>query len=342
MNEASFATGIVLVVSAGIVGGCWAAPIKLMRVYAFEHWLFLMALIGQLILPWLVTFLLCPEVVASISDIPAVVFVKANFFSMAWGIANILYGICLARIGFSLTIGIMTGIGLPIGVIVPMLLKGSGKFADAPSLLSSAGMIILIGITIMLFAVVLSVLAGYGREQSSIQRTGRRFTLGLVIAGVIGVLQIGLVFAFVYSQGPITEALIRHGAEITGASFGVWAFAMPGGAATNIAFAIYLMSNKKSWRVLTANPHDLCIGLVVGLGFFLVFALMGAGMRLLGPLGPSVGFGVIQAFQIISSQVLGFVLGEWRETNSESKNLMLASVGIMLVAVVVMALGRAF
>ncbi len=334
--------GIVLVVLAGIFGGCWAAPIKLMRYYTFEHWLFVMALVGQLILPWLMTFILCSDVVVSISDIPPVVLVKANLFSMAWGIANILYGICLARIGFSLTIGIMTGIGLPMGVIVPMVLKGSGKFADAPSLLSSAGMIILFGVTIMLFAVVLSAIAGYGREKSLIQQTGRRFTLGLVMAVVIGILQIGLTFAFVYSQGAIIEALARHGAGTAGASLGVWAFAMPGGAVTNIGFAAYLMSKKKNWRVLTANPRDLWFGLVISLGFFLVFALMGTGMRLLGPLGASVGFGIMQAFQIISSQVLGIVLGEWRETSGKSKKLMLAAVCTMLVAVVIMALGKAF
>lgn len=123
--------GFGMSIIAGALAGGYAAPIKLMHHYKFEHWAFLATLFGQIILPWLLTLLTCPEALSALASIDPATLLKANLFSFAWGVANVLCGLCLIRIGFSLTIGLLTGIGLPIGVMLPMVFRGSGAFADA-------------------------------------------------------------------------------------------------------------------------------------------------------------------------------------------------------------------
>lgn len=340
MIDTSFLMGLALVIVGGIIGGSWATPSKCLRFYKYEQWLFVMALCGPLLLPWVATFLLCPHVITALSTVPLSVFVKANLFTMAWGVANTLFGFCLARIGFSMTIGIMTGIGLPLGVIIPMILKGSGRFADAPSPLSGAGLAILAATAVILAGVILAAIAGHEREKGRVTASTGKFLMGLAMAVAVGVLQIGQTFAFVYSQGPIVAALTGQGAGSTGASFGVWAATMPGGAILNIVFAGYLMSRNHGWHILTLSRRDLGLSLSLGLGFFLVIACMGMGMRLLGPLGASVGFGVSQAFQIVSAQVAGIAFGEWKDASRQSRLRMGLAVGLMIVALAIMAAAK--
>ena len=52
---------------------------------------------------------------------------------------------CIVEVGVSLTLGILTGVGVSVGVIVPMIFKGSGQFANAPGFFSLAGTLVIVG-----------------------------------------------------------------------------------------------------------------------------------------------------------------------------------------------------
>ncbi|MBF0246076.1 MAG: hypothetical protein HQL31_12545 [Planctomycetes bacterium] len=335
--------GFALAVLAGILAGTCAAPIKLMRHYRFEHWAFIAAWVGQLLLPWLVMLALCPEAWAALGTVDPVTIVKANLFSLAWGIANILCGLCLVRIGFSLSVGLLTGIGLPIGVLLPMIFRGTGQFADAPGLGTPSGRLILCGVGIMIIAVVWVTKAGFGREaalgEGSVPKGG--FRSGLLMISVAGILQVGLSFAFVYSQGPICAALMARGASSFSAGLGVWALTLPGGALINLAYPAWLLTRRRSWGVFKSAPQEMLLSAMMGCMFFLFIMSMGTGMLWLGGLGASVGFGVYQAAQISASQAVGFLRGEWHGVPGPSHRQMKRAVALLLLAVVVIATGRA-
>jgi L-rhamnose-H+ transport protein len=308
--------GLGLVVLAGIFSGGGGAPIKLMRRFRYEHWAFSSQLLGLVLLPWAATLLLCPNAVEALAGVEPRLIVTANLCSLAWGVANVLCCLCLVRIGFSLTIGLLTGIGLPIGVLTPMVLKGSGRFGSAPALGSPGGLLVLAGVAVMLVAVALITRAGFGRD-AALRRQGRSgsgFAAGLAMAAVAGLLQAGLSFAFVYSQGPIVAALTERGAAPAAANLGVWAATLPGGALVNLAYCAWLLVRNRSWGELTRSPRELGMSLAMGVFFFCFVASMGQGMRALGASGASVGFGVYQALQLSSSQAVGFVGGEWHAT----------------------------
>jgi hypothetical protein len=335
--------GLSLVVIAGIFAGGCAAPIKVLRHYRFEHWALVAALVGQLLLPWLALLLFCPGAWSALQMLDAKTVLTANLFAFAWGIANVLAGLCLLRIGFSLTVGLLTGIGLPLGVLLPVVIRASGHFANTPGLGTPSGLLLLTGVGIMLAAVILVARAGFGRDalQGNLPGDAHRFRGGLIMASVAGLLQVGLSFAFIYSQGPISTALTAHGANDVTAGIGVWAITLPGGALVNVAYPVWLLTRHRSWSAFGSAQHELLLSVLMGVLFFAFFVSMGTGMRWLGALGASVGFGVYQGLQIATSQAVGFASGEWRGMGSLPRRQMLLAVILLLVAVAIIAMGRA-
>ena len=339
--------GFFMALFAGACAGGAATPIKLMRHFKYEHWSFIAAMTGMVVLPWLVMLLFCPDVFTALGTVTGSTLLKANLLSMSWGIANVLCGLCLVRIGFSLTVGLLTGVGLPIGVLLPMVFRGSGQFADAPGLFTRSGLVIGLGVAVMMVAVVLISQAGFGRDaqQKNAVTTGAkvepgRFRTGLVMAVIAGFLQVGLSFAFVYTQAPINEALRSHGAGVTAAGVGIWAVTMPGGALINLGFAAFLMIRNRSWPVLTSAPKEILLSLLIGIIFLTFLVSMGTSMRWLGVLGASVGFAVYQMAQICTSQAVGFISGEWHGITGKPRAQMLRAIAMLIIAVVIIASGR--
>jgi hypothetical protein len=319
--------GAMIVVLAGLVQGSGAWPMKLMRKFKFEHWWFVSMLVGLVLAPWAITLLLCPHAWDAYRHIDSSTLVKANLFALSWGVANILCGLCFVRIGIALTGGILTGLGVSVGVTLPMIVKGSGLFSEAPNLNSAAG----------------TAMAGFGRDRAlrkDEQRRSGSFLGGLIMVVVAGALSAGISFAFVYSQGPIVSAMKAEGAGEIPANFAVWAIGLLGGALINVTYPAYLMTKNSSWNVLLESWKELGLAVVMGFNFILGVALMGKGMLFLGPLGASVGFGVQQATQMLGSQGVGFASGEWRGIEGRPRHEMYLAIAILIAAALVMAYGN--
>jgi len=330
--------GLGLTIVAGMAAGFGTAPIKLMHNYGYEHWALVSALTGLLILPWSLAAAFCPGLGEALATVPWTVYLKANLWSLTWGVANVLAGLCLIRIGFSLTIGLLTGVGLPVGVLLPMLFKGSGQFAETPSLFSRTGAVLAVLTLLLLAAVALMTRAGFEREQSQPGRSaGNRFRTGLILSILAGFCQVGLSFAFVYSQGPLMAALQTQGASDSGAIAAVWAVTLPGGLLVNLGYPLWLMRRRNSFAVLFHVP-DFLLSLVIGGLCATLMLSMGNGMRLLGPLGASLGFGIYQTFQILASQGVGVLSGEWRNTSLRARLAMTLAVMLTMAGAAGMAM----
>ena len=315
---------------------------KVVRKYQFEHCWFVGMLVGLIVLPWAVTFAFCPHAFAAYRTLHFSLILKANLFSLAWGVANLLCGLCFVRIGFALTGGILTGLGISVGVTVPMVVKGSGLFSEAPSLNSAAGHAVLLGVAIMLAGVVLVTLAGFGRDRAlrQLERPSGNFGLGLIMAVVAGVLSVGMSFSFVYSQSPIVRAMQAQGAGDMPANFAVWAIALLGGALINVLYPAYRMTRNRSWQVLRQSGAEGALASLIGVSLFAGAALLGKGMLLLGALGASVGFGIQQAAQMLGNQGVGFLGGEWRGVGGTPRLQMYIAICILIISVIILGYGN--
>ncbi len=199
------ALGVLVVAVAGLTMGSGVWPMKLMRKFQFEHWWFIGMLIGLIILPWAITLVAFPRAFQAYREVPVSVLITSNAFSISWGIANVLFALCAVRIGVALTMAVLTGLGVSVASIMPLVFKGTGLFKNAPDITSPAGLTILGGIGVMLVGVALASLAGFGRDRElkKLEQTSGNFVVGLVMAIIAGVTSAGIMLAFVYSQGPI-------------------------------------------------------------------------------------------------------------------------------------------
>jgi len=341
--------GILAVSVGGLFAGSGAWPYKLMRKFQFEHWWFIGIFVGLFVMPWTITLLGCPDALAVFKTLPVAPLIKANLLSLAWGVANILCGLCFLRIGMALTGAILAGLGVSVGTIMPMVFKGTGLFKDAVDLGSRPGLVVMAGVGVMLIGVVLAAFAGLGRDRALDKlsadtknpppRSGK-VTVGLIMAAISGLLSAGMALSFVYSQGPVVEAMKARGAGDLAANCSVWAIGLLGGGILNIGYAIYLLTKNKSWHVFGQSPKEIGLGIIIGLNSILAIVLMGRGMQLLGAFGASVGFGIQQAMQMTGNQAVGFISGEWRGVHGKPRRQMYMTIGILMIAAVIMAYGK--
>jgi len=344
--------GVIVTTLSGLVMGTSPWPLKLIRQFRYEHFALVSMLFALVICPWAITLSLCPNALPAFRTVAPGLLLKANLFSLAWGIAQVLALLCFVRIGVSLTYGILCAIGACVGVLTPMVIKASGVFAAAPGLNSKAGLTVLAGVGVMVVGVCLASLAGFGREKmlraapAPTEATTEKkanaggFGLGLMMVVVAGVLSAGWGFAFAYSQGPIIDAMKAHGAADFPAGVAVWAVALGGAALVNTLYPVWLLTKNRSWGVLWANPKELVLALVYGLLFFIPSALLGKGMLLLGALGASVGFGVVQGTLILGGQALGFISGEWRGVTGKPRTHISLAIVVLVLSMVILALGN--
>ena len=305
--------GVVIVVIAGLMQGSGGWPIKVMRKFQFEHWAFIAMLVGLIVIPWAVTLLFCPHAMEAYHSVGWEVLLKSNLFSLSWGVANILCMLCFVRIGFSLTGGILTGIGVSLGVTVPMIFKGTGlpgrggrpvaRRPDDPggggrhvgrSALGLVGRIW----TRQSLAEIPDNLRQLFRR-SAHGRGGRRLSCGIS-------------FAFVYSQGPIVAAMTSRGAAEMAANFAVWAVGLLAGARQRL-----LSRLPDEQAPFVARPEKLRTRMRSGNRDQRQSERWhrpdGARHVVARYAGRSIGFGVQQAMQMLGSQAVGFIGGEWQQ-----------------------------
>jgi L-rhamnose-H+ transport protein len=342
----TFLLGILVVTLSGLIMGTSPWPLKLLQHFKYEHFAFVSMLLALIILPWSITLLLCPQPFAALGEVKTAVLLKANLFALSWGIAQVLAMLCFLRIGVSLTYGILCSIGAAVGVITPMIFKASGVFGNAADLNSKPGTIMLAGTAIMIVGVLFASLAGLGREKAQSKvtdlrsRPGGKFLVGLAMVIAAGVLSTGWGFAFSYSQDSIIAAMKEKGAADFPAGIAVWAVALLGAAVPNLCYPMALMTVNKNWSVLTAHPRELALASLYGVLFFVPSALLGHGMLLLGTLGASLGWGLVQGTLILGGQMLGFASGEWRGVSGTPRIQIYLAIIVLILAMLVMALAQ--
>lgn len=234
--------GILFGCMAGLFVGSAAWPVKLMKHYRYEQWSFVAMTIALLVVPWALTLIFCRDVFGAYAEVGTGPLWKAVFFSLFWGVANILAMICIAKIGVSLTFGILTGVGVSVGVTVPMIFKGSGQFAGAPGLFSTAGGLVMLGVLVMLIGVFFMAKAGLKRDGG----TGASALSGIIMCLIAGVLSVGFSFSFVYCQAPIIEAMAVRGAGPFVGGFAVWAISLTGAGLLNSGYFALLMTKTRA------------------------------------------------------------------------------------------------
>jgi L-rhamnose-H+ transport protein len=339
--------GLLIVFLAGTLAGIVLLPTKFMRKYRFENYWLIYGLVGAVIIPWSLASASVPHLFHLYSKMPWKVLLLPPIFGLSWGLAAMLCGLCASRIGLSLTYALVVGAGASVGSLVPLL------FFSIETFRTMAGFFLLFGVAVMIGGLALITHAGRNRERQSPQQSTRssqqehavslspsKYLLWLITAVFAGSIGAGLNFSFVFGQ-PIAVAAQRSGASATNATYAIWALAMLGGMVPNLVYPLVLCVRNNSWNLFLASPGT-DVPLSISMGCLLIgsVALYGLGAVFLGPLGTSVGWGIMQIMQIVAGNVSGFLTGEWRGANSSVVRWVLIGLGILVLASGLMAFGN--
>ena len=160
------------------------APYKKVKGWSWELMWSIGGLFSWVLMPWLVTSMLIPDLAEFYSTIPTSTFVMMMFCGAMWGIGNITYGLTMRYLGLSMGIGIAIGLNLAVGTLLPPMLKG-----ELMNLINSAGgSLTFIGIFIALIGIAIVAYAGNEKEKM-LGEKAEEFNLkkGVTLAIICGI-----------------------------------------------------------------------------------------------------------------------------------------------------------
>lgn len=333
MNE-NLIGSIALVLAGGILNGSFVAPIKKTAGWRWENAWLVYTISGLLVIPWIAAWITVPQLGQVFAEAPPDVIWRVLWLGFGWGVGSVLFGLGVDRMGLAVGYGLILGLIAPIGTFLPLLVLSPER------LQTQEGRALMLGTAIVIGGIVLCAMAGRIRERNSGVPPKSAFGLGLLICVLAGIFSPFLNFAFVFGDA-LTQTAARLGATPGNAPVPVWALTLTGGTVTNAGYAIWLLNRNRSWAAFSSGPsmHWFWASLM-GLLCYGSFLVYGYGATGLGRLGGIVGWPLFMSAALITSNLLGALSGEWKGAPRKAWNLSLAGIGVLIVAIVVIALGR--
>jgi L-rhamnose-H+ transport protein len=330
---ASTLLGLSMILVAGIMAGNCMLPMKFARRWSWENTWLVFSLVSLLVLPWGLALLLAGDVLEIYRGLTPIQWLLPFVLGAGWGIAQVLFGLSIARLGLALGCAIIVGLGSLFGTLVPLFFKNREVLGTA------RGAVILCGLAVMVAGVVVSARAGRLREKKQ-QPAGRGYALALAMAVLCGLMAPMVNYSFAFGQN-IAERAVRLGVPSTRAGYAVWPVGLFGGLLPNLAYAVYLLFRNKTWGAFR-GPWGREAGLAALMGVFWMgaMAIYGVAAVYLGALGLSVGWGLFQIFNIMSANVSGVVTGEWRAAPPGALRTLYSGLFLLACATVILAAGN--
>ncbi len=309
-------SGFGLTLLAGLFSGTCMLPMKFARHQPWESVWLIFSIVSLLILPWSLALIEVPHLFDVYSALSASAFVAPLLFGAGWGIAQVLFGLSIARLGMALGYAIIVGLGALLGTLVPLFVRHS-EIAT-----SSRGLSIFAGVAIMILGIAVAAWSGQKREPKGANKEmalGSSYGAAVALAILCGIMAPMLNYAFAFGDSIAIEA-VRQGHSSETAGYTVWPIALLGGLLPNVGYAIYLLRRNRSWTGLSAKwQPDAWCGVLMGLLWMGAFAIYGVSSVYLGPLGTSAGWALFQIFMIMTANCAGIFTAEWRNAPGSAK-----------------------
>jgi L-rhamnose-H+ transport protein len=316
-------TGFVLALLAGLTMGLSGWAIKLARVWKWENFWLIYAIVSLILAPTALGYLLLPHLNAVYASLTARELLLPFGLGLLWGLAQLGAGVTLYRLGLAVSGAVLNGTGVAVGTLMPLFLLHSN------ALFEKSGIYILFGTAITVAGVALCGWSGYRREEeakgqgrgagfstteSAMAQTAStpgQYILYLAIAVVSGVLSSLLNISLAYSTG-ILQKVIAQGGRPAWAPFAIWPIALLGGSVVNIVYSVYLLTKNKTWSCFGKRLIEVVYPTLMALMWMGGIALYSSSTTFLGTLGVSIGFAMFTITMIICGQMAAVFTGEWQ------------------------------
>lgn len=329
MNET--AGGVLLLLLAGAMNGSFTLPMKFTRRWAWENTWFIWTVFALVLFPPLLTFLTVPALGSIYGRASASVIWTVIACGAGWGFSQIFFGLAVDSIGIGLAFSVILGISAAVGSVVPLLRLHPGEA------LTAEGLAVLGGILLVLIGVGFCAVAGRRREAALGQEPAKvSVTTGLFFCLISGVgsalVNLGLTFG-----APLLAIAQRTGVSAAWSANTVWLPLMLAGGVPNLIYCGFLMARHGTTRQLASGGGHYLLAALMAVCWFGSTVIYGIAAGVLGSLGAVLGWPLFMSLIVITASLWGLVTGEWRHSGERPLRIMLAGVGVLVVAIFVLA-----
>jgi L-rhamnose-H+ transport protein len=333
--------GVLMALLGGLFNGIFALPMRLMKKWKWENTWLIYSTVGMVIFPWIVAWMLTPNMGQVISQAPLLLIFG---YGLAWGIGSVFFGLGIHYLGLGLGLALMMGIIAGLGSLIPMLVLDPAKATTA------SGAWIWVGNVVLILGITLCARAGGLREKmqkgdalqaaSSQVRPGGALLIGLLVSVLAGLFSAMLQFSFTFSEGA-QKLAIELGASPRTAGVVIFAMAVSAGYLANLVFCLSKLGSR-GWSIfLLPGTGAYWLGaIVMGVLWFSSWIVYVIGASYMGPSGKIIGWPILMGFTIIASNIAGWFTGEWAGADRKTLGHLVVGVLVILGSIVVIAQGN--
>src|SRR5580692_1906422 len=132
-------TGIFLAILGGVCVGNCMLPLKRIRVWPWECIWLIFSLVFLMLVPCLIAAFVIPGWPHLYASLGSAIWLPSLLFGFGWGIAQVLFGISVVRLGMSLAFTVVIGLGTVFGTLIPLFTLHQSDLHSRNSVLLVAG-----------------------------------------------------------------------------------------------------------------------------------------------------------------------------------------------------------
>src|SRR5438445_1758335 len=151
--DALYAIGLIVI--AAIMNGVYSLPMKLNRLWAWEHSWFAFTILGVVVVPTGLALVTIPELWSIYFSVPIELLLAMALFGLGWGVSLVLFGLALNIVGVAITFAVCLGTSAAAGTLIPLVSQ------HPESLSTQQGYLILTGGGLIFLGVGLCGAAGW-------------------------------------------------------------------------------------------------------------------------------------------------------------------------------------
>jgi L-rhamnose-H+ transport protein len=114
---------VSLTMVAGLMSGTCMLPMKFVRSWKCENLWLIFSLVSLVIIPWMLAIGLVDRLFDTYRALSFRQLAVPMLFGAGWGVAQILFGISVKRLGLGIAYAIIVGLGAVLGTLVPLSLN---------------------------------------------------------------------------------------------------------------------------------------------------------------------------------------------------------------------------
>ena len=142
--------------------------------------------------------------------------------------------------------------------------------------------------------------------------------------------------------GPLAQTAGHYGAQPLDATNAIWLPLLFAGFVSTALYCAVLLTRNGKWSEFWSRQAGWywVLASLMAFCWFGSVALYGMGAAKLGPAGPILGWPIFLCASIITANLWGAVVGEWRRAALRANRLVALAIAVLVISIFVLASAR--